>query len=416
MKLYSRSQVVFYSIATVFVVILFLVWLGVLKVTFKKEIVSDITQSEIPQIIAEDLSKNTIADFILQTDNKPSELYKIKDNSRYLPDELENINIYQQLNEAVVNISIEIVTLNWFLEPVPRQGGSGSGTIIDHRGYILTNKHVLENAYKVYVTLADGSQFDGNVIGVDHENDLAVVKIDSKNKKLVTIPMGDSSDLLVGQKVLAIGNPFGYERTLTTGVISGLGRPVQPNSGSRYIVKDMIQTDASINPGNSGGPMIDSKGEMIGINTMIYSPSGGSIGIGFAVPVDTAKRVVPDLIKYGKVNRGWIDIETVQIFPELVRYASLPVSKGILISKVAKGSTAEKAGLKGGTEAVRYGRSTFLIGGDIIIEIDGLATKALADFYSALEDKKPGEVVKVKIIRNKKEMEISVGLSDRHQR
>jgi S1-C subfamily serine protease len=403
MKLYSRSQVIFYSTAAVIIVILFLIGLGVLKITPKNEIVSEIPQTK------------TEEDFVLQTDNKASELYKIKDTSRYLPDELENINIYQQLNEAVVNISIEVVTLNWFLEPVPKQGGSGSGTIIDSRGYILTNKHVVEKAYKVYVTLADGSQFDGNVIGIDHENDLAVVKIDPKDKKLVTIPMGDSSNLLVGQKVLAIGNPFGYERTLTIGVISGLGRPVQPNSGSGYIVKDMIQTDASINPGNSGGPMIDSKGEMIGINTMIYSPSGGSIGIGFAVPVNTAKRVVPDLIKHGKVNRGWIDVETVQIFPELVRYASLPINKGLLISKVAKGSAAEKAGLKGGTEAVRYGRSTFFVGGDIIIEINGMAIKSLADFYSSLEDKKPGEVIKVKIMRGKKEMELSVELSDRHQ-
>ena len=402
MKLYSRRQVAFYCASTAVVVILFLVGLGVIKISHKKEITA-----EIPQIKTEE-------DFIFQSDNNPSDIYKIKENSPYLQDELENINIYQRLNEAVVNISIEVVTLNWFLEPVPKQGGSGSGTIIDSRGYILTNKHVVENAHKVFVTLADGSQFDGNIVGIDHENDLAVVKIDSKNKKLVTIPMGDSSNLLVGQKVLAIGNPFGYERTLTTGVISGLGRPVQPSSGSGYIVKDMIQTDASINPGNSGGPMIDSKGEMIGINTMIYSPSGGSIGIGFAVPVNTAKRVVPDLIKYGKVNRGWIDIETVQIFPELVRYASLPVNKGLLISKTVKGSKAETAGLKGGTEAVRYGRSTFFIGGDIIIEIDGRQINSLADYYSALEDKKPGEVIKVKIVRGKKETELPVELSDRH--
>ncbi len=404
MKLYSRGQVIFYSLAAAIIAVLFLIGLGIFKIGPKKERIT-----EIPQIKTEE-------EFIFQTDNKPAEIRKIKDGGQYQSDELENINIYQKLNEAVVNISIEVVTLNWFLEPIPRQGGSGSGAIIDNRGYILTNKHVVENAYKVYVTLADGSQFEGNVVGIDPENDLAVVKIDPKNKRLVTIPMGDSSNLLVGQKVLAIGNPFGYERTLTIGIISGLGRPVQPSSGSSYIVKDMIQTDASINPGNSGGPMIDSRGEMIGINTMIYSPTGGSIGIGFAVPVNTAKRVVPDLIKYGKVNRGWIDIDTVQIFPELVRYASLPVNKGLLISKVAKGSAAEKAGLKGGTEAVRYGRSGFYVGGDIIIETDGMTINSIADFYSALEDNKPGEVVKVKIIRGKKEIELSVELSDRHQR
>ena len=403
MKLYSRGQVFFYSITSVVVLFLFLIGFGVIRITPQKSVSSDRQD-----IVKED-------DFIYQTQTLKDNLVNVNDSGQYLPDELENIKIYQQLNEAVVNISIEVVTLNWFLEPVPQQGGSGSGAIIDKRGFILTNKHVVENAYKVFVTLADGTQFDGNVIGIDTENDLAVVKIEPGDKKLVTIPMGDSSKLLVGQKVLAIGNPFGYERTLTTGVISGLGRPVQPSSSSGYIVKDMIQTDASINPGNSGGPMINSRGEMIGINTMIYSPSGGSIGIGFAVPVNTARRVVPDLIKYGKVKRGWIAIEPVQIFPELVRYASLPVEKGILVSKTAPGSKAEKAGLKGGKEPVRYGRSTFYIGGDIIIETDGLAVNSLADFYSALEDNKPGEIVKVKIVRGKRELELSIELEERQK-
>ncbi len=403
MKLYSRGQVFFYSVTSAVVLFLFLIGFGVIRITPQKSVSSDKQD-----IVKED-------DFIYQTQALKDDLVNVNDSGQYLPDELENIKIYQQLNEAVVNISIEVVTLNWFLEPVPQQGGSGSGAIIDKRGFILTNKHVVENAYKVFVTLADGTQFDGNVIGIDTENDLAVVKIEPGDKKLVTIPMGDSSKLLVGQKVLAIGNPFGYERTLTTGVISGLGRPVQPSSSSGYIVKDMIQTDASINPGNSGGPMINSRGEMIGINTMIYSPSGGSIGIGFAVPVNTARRVVPDLIKYGKVKRGWIAIEPVQIFPELVRYASLPVEKGILVSKTAPGSKAEKAGLRGGKEPVRYGRSTFYVGGDIIIETDGLAVNSLADFYSALEDNKPGEVVKVKIVRGKRELELSIELEERQK-
>lgn len=403
MKLYSRGQVFFYSVTSAVVLLLFLIGFGVIRITPQKSVSSDKQD-----IVKED-------DFVYQTQSLKDDLVNVNDSGQYLPDELENIKIYQQLNEAVVNISIEVVTLNWFLEPVPQQGGSGSGAIIDKRGFILTNKHVVENAYKVFVTLADGTQFDGNVIGIDTENDLAVVKIEPGDKKLVTIPMGDSSKLLVGQKVLAIGNPFGYERTLTTGVISGLGRPVQPSSSSGYIVKDMIQTDASINPGNSGGPMINSRGEMIGINTMIYSPSGGSIGIGFAVPVNTARRVVPDLIKYGKVKRGWIAIEPVQIFPELVRYASLPVEKGILVSKTAPGSKAEKAGLRGGKEPVRYGRSTFYVGGDIIVETDGLAVNSLADFYSALEDNKPGEVVKVKIVRGKRELELSIELEERQR-
>ncbi|MCL2792471.1 MAG: trypsin-like peptidase domain-containing protein [Spirochaetaceae bacterium] len=402
MKQYSRGQVVFCSIVAVIIAILCLSGLGVIKINPTIEIIPNT-----PRITEA---------FVLQANSIPADFYEITDTSRFLPDELENINIYRRLNEAVVNISIEIVTLNWFLEPVPRQGGSGSGTIIDSRGYILTNKHVVENAHKVFVTLADGSQFEGDVIGIDHENDLAVVKIDPENTRLVTIPMGDSSNLLVGQKVLAIGNPFGYERTLTTGVISGLGRPVQPSARSRFIIRDMIQTDASINPGNSGGPMINSRGEMIGINTMMFTPTGGSVGIGFAVPVNTAKRVVPDLIKYGRVNRGWIDIEPIQLFPELVRHASLPVNRGLLVSRVVRGSTAERAGLRGGTNAVRHGRSTFFTGGDIIIETNGMPINSLADFYGALEDKRPGEIVKVKIIRGREEMELSVELSSRQQR
>ncbi len=403
MKLYSRGQLLFYCLASSVIVVLFLIGFGVFRINSKVD-------SDVSSIASQQKEE----EFIYQTNYSDSNIVSVNDSSRYTEDELENIKVYQTLNEAVVNISIEVVTLNWFLEPVPREGGSGSGSIIDKRGYILTNRHVVENAYKVYVTLSDGSQFEGKVVGIDPENDLSVVKIEPGDRELVTIPFGNSDDLLVGQKVLAIGNPFGYERTLTTGVISGLGRPVKPTSASKYIIKDMIQTDASINPGNSGGPMISSRGEMIGINTMIYSPTGGSIGIGFAVPVNTARRVVPELIKYGEVNRGWIDIEPIQLFPELVRYASLPVSQGLLVSRVADNSTAEKAGIRGGREAVRYGRSTFYIGGDIIIRADGIDIKNFTDFYSALEDNHPGDRIKVTVLRGKKEVELTVELSRRH--
>ena len=404
MKLYSRGQLIFYCAACSVIIVLFLIGLGIINPAENEGTIEGLAGQS---TAAED-------DFIFETNRMDPNIINVNDSSSFTEDELENIRVYQTLNEAVVNISIEVVTLNWFLEPVPQQGGSGSGSIIDSRGYILTNRHVVENAYKVFVTLADGAQFDGKVIGIDPENDLAVVKIDPGNRRLVTIPFGNSDNLLVGQKVLAIGNPFGYERTLTTGVISGLGRPVKPTTGSKYIIKDMIQTDASINPGNSGGPMISSKGEMIGINTMIYSPTGGSIGIGFAVPVNTARRVVPDLIKNGEVTRGWIDIEPVQIFPELVRYAELPVSKGILVSRVVENSTAERAGIRGGNEAVRYGRSTFYIGGDIIIKVDGIKINSLADLYSALEDNRPGERVAVTVLRGKKEIDLAVELSKRH--
>jgi S1-C subfamily serine protease len=279
---------------------------------------------------------------------------------------------------------------------------------------VLTNNHVIEKAVKVYINLADGSQFEGTVVGTDPEHDLAVLKFDPpRGANLREIPYGDSSGLKVGQKVLAIGNPFALERTLTVGIVSGLGRPIQISQ--RHVVRDMIQTDASINPGNSGGPLLDTQGRMIGINTMIYSPSGGSVGIGFAVPVNTAKRVVTELRQYGKVRRGWIDATMVQLFPNLVRYAKLPVSTGLLVSRTRRNGFAEKAGIRQGTEPVQSGRSVIYLGGDIITSVDGMKTDTLSDLYSALEDNKPGEKVKVELLRGGKSLTVEVILADREE-
>jgi S1-C subfamily serine protease len=325
-------------------------------------------------------------------------------------DELNNIRVYEALNEAVVNITSVTIEYNWFLEPVPKEG-TGSGSIIDQEGHVLTNYHVVKDAKQLRVTLADGSEYEGRLIGSDPENDLAVIRFDPRGKILTTIAFGRSAALRVGQKVLAIGNPFALERTLTTGIISGLGRPVKTSSG--LVIREMIQTDASINPGNSGGPLLNSRGEMVGINTMIFSPSGGSVGIGFAVPVDTARRIVPEIIRSGKVSRGWIDISPVQLFPALVRYAKLPIADGVLVSRVTPGSPADKAGLKGGSEAVRYGRSLIYLGGDIITDVDGLPVTSLYDLLGALEDNKPGEKVAVKVLRDRKEITLYVTLSER---
>ncbi|MFP4425348.1 MAG: S1C family serine protease [Spirochaetaceae bacterium] len=329
------------------------------------------------------------------------------------PDETENIQVYQDLNEGVVNITTETVAYNWFLEPVPRQGSTGSGSIIDRRGYVLTNQHVVEKAVKVFVTLADERRIEGRVIGTDPENDLAVIQFDPKDRELTVIPMGESESLQVGQKVLAIGNPFGLDRTLTTGIISGLGRPLRARND--LVIQDMIQTDASINPGNSGGPLLDSRGRMIGINTMIYSPTGGSVGIGFAVPVDTARRVVPDLLEFGYVRRGWIEIVPRALFPQLVEYADLPVSEGILVSEVISGGNAEEAGLRGGSErqAVRYGGTVIYLGGDIIVAVDDQRVESIANLYEALEDNRPGDTVEVEYIRNGNRRTTEVTLSDR---
>ncbi|MFW5695227.1 MAG: S1C family serine protease [Alkalispirochaeta sp.] len=323
------------------------------------------------------------------------------------------ISVYEERNRAVVNITTETVAYNWFLEPVPQEGSTGSGSIIDDRGYVLTNYHVIESASRVFVTLADGDQLTGEVIGTDSENDLAVVKFDPEDRSLDTIPMGDSDALRVGQHVMAIGNPFGLDRTLTTGIVSGLGRPLRARND--LVIRDMIQTDASINPGNSGGPLLDRHGRMIGIATMIFSPSGGSVGIGFAVPVNTARRIVPDLIEHGVVQRGWIDIIPRPLFPRLVEYAGLPRESGLLVSEVTPGGNAEEAGLRGGnrSDAVRYGRTVIYLGGDIITAIDGVEVASIANLYEALEDKRPGEHVKVEFVRGERQMETEVRLNER---
>ncbi|HOX17624.1 MAG TPA: PDZ domain-containing protein, partial [Spirochaetales bacterium] len=216
----------------------------------------------------------------------------------------------------------------------------------------------------------------------------------------------------------AIGNPFSLDQTLTTGVISGLGREI--TSVTQRPIEDVIQTDAAINPGNSGGPLLDSAGRLIGVNTAIYSPSGTYAGIGFAVPVDTAKRVVPDLIKYGMVRRGAVEATFVQLFPELVAYMqekgmASGAEKGLLVSQLEKGGNADRAGLRAGSSAVRYGRSVFYVGGDIIVAVDGLKVESIADLYAALEDNKPGDEVEVRFVRGGRTMTARVALSERDE-
>ncbi|TVR33720.1 MAG: PDZ domain-containing protein [Spirochaetaceae bacterium] len=402
MRLYSRRQLISVAFSSAVLVLLLAIGFGVIRVlpgTAAKPGAQQVSRSE---------------PFALQTNHvRSDEVLTARSGNGLSESELENIRIYENRNQAVVNVSTETVSYNWFLEPVPRPGTSGSGSIIDNRGYILTNAHVVERAFKVHVTLADGDRYDGEVVGVDPENDLAVVRFDPQGRDLVTIPMGTSEDLRVGQKVLAIGNPFALDRTLTVGIVSGLGRPVRTSND--LVIRDMIQTDASINPGNSGGPLLDAGGRMIGINTVIYSPSGGSIGIGFAVPVDTARRVVPDLIEFGAVRRGWIDIVPRQLFPQLVQYAELPVEEGILISQVVSGGNAEAAGLRGGrrNQAVRYGSTVIYLGGDIITRVDGVATRSLANLYEALEDKRPGDEVRVVYLRGGAQRETTVVLAKR---
>jgi S1-C subfamily serine protease len=412
MKVYSRRQLVFFSVLSGLIVLMLALGLGLVRLPGASGGDSGITAVGAGEIPLQESEEPVLRQSPLSL--RPVNALNTADLIPYTEDERENISIYEQYNAAVVNITTEVVAINWFLEPVPQDGGSGSGSIIDTRGYVLTNNHVIENAYRVYINLADGSQFEGTVVGTDSENDIAVLKFEpSEGLELRTIPFGSSENLRVGQKVLAIGNPFAFERTLTVGIVSGLGRPIQ--TSQQNIIRDMIQTDASINPGNSGGPLLDTQGRMIGINTMIYSPSGGSVGIGFAIPVNTAKRVVAEILQYGKVRRGRIDATVVQLFPDLVRYARLPVSQGLLVSRTRRSGLAERAGLRQGTEAVRYRSTVIYLGGDIITAVDGEKTDTYADLFSALEDNKPGEQVKVEIIRAGRPLTLDITLVDREE-
>ena len=423
MKLYSRRQLIFFSLLSGLIVVLFALGFGLVRLPRSKDTTAETVLQDGNGFVAlSDHSKaprtglDSFFDEVLEAGASNSRLLQrnAAELAGFTEDERLNITIYEQLNAGVVNITTETVAINWFLEPVPQAGGSGSGSIINTRGYVLTNNHVIENVNKVFINLADGSQFEGTVVGIDPENDIAVLKFDPpKGMELQVIPFGSSENLKVGQKVLAIGNPFALERTLTVGIVSGLGRPIQ--NSANHIIKNMIQTDASINPGNSGGPLLNTQGQMIGINTMIYSPSGGSVGVGFAIPIDTAKRVVAEIIEFGKVRRGWIDATVVQIFPALVRYAKLPVNSGLLVSRTRRSGLAERAGIRQGSDPVQYGRSVIYLGGDIIISVNGMKTDSLADLYSALEDNKPGETVKVEVIRSGRPITMNVTLADREE-
>ena len=328
------------------------------------------------------------------------------------PEERATYEAYRAVNHGVVNITSVSVGYNWFLQAVPQQG-IGSGSILDQAGNVLTNYHVVKGAVRLFVTLFDGSNIEGRVVGIDPENDLAVIRFDPAGRQLTTVPMGSSRSLVVGQKVAALGNPFGLERTLTLGVVSSLHRPLQTPDG--FIIRELIQTDAAINPGNSGGPLLNLAGEMVGINTMILSPAGGNIGIGFAVPVDTARRVAADLVAYGTVRRGWIEIDPVPLFPALAERAGLSVSKGLLISEVLRGGNAERAGLRGGNpeSSVTTGGHTVFLGGDVIVSVAGLPVWTVMDLLGALEGTHPGDTVQVEIVRGGGRMTVPVRLAER---
>jgi S1-C subfamily serine protease len=317
-----------------------------------------------------------------------------------------NISVYKKALPSVVNITSTTVAFDFFYGAVP-QKGMGSGFVIDGEGHILTNYHVIEGARQVEVTTSDKSKYKAQVVGVDPAHDLAVIQI--PNSKVPAAEIGDSKSLVVGQKVFAIGNPFGLSGTMTRGIISSI-RSVR---GERGFIDEAIQTDAAINPGNSGGPLLNSHGQVIGINSMILT--GGaeqSAGIGFAIPINTAKAVLDDLVHLGYARYPTLGVRTLPIGPDLADQMGLPADSGLLIMQVVQGSAAERAGLHGGNERAYLGNTPIAIGGDLIVAIDGDPVTDQQELSHIMQKHRAGDTVTVTIYRGKKKMDVKVVLGE----
>ena len=324
------------------------------------------------------------------------------------PEEQNNIAVYKRVLPSVVNITSNALVFNFFLGSVPQQG-QGSGFILDKSGHVLTNFHVVENANRgIEVQLSNKHKYSAKVIGTDRTHDLALLQIDAPNLQPVTL--ADSTDLSVGQKVYAIGNPFGLAGTMTRGIISAI-RPIRGAEGAP--IEDAIQTDAAINPGNSGGPLLNSRGEVIGINTMIASNGAEqSSGIGFAIPINTAKAVLADLTRYGHVKRPSLGIVSYPIGPDLAEQMGLAADYGVLIQKVIPGGAAERAGLRGGTQQAYLGNTPIWIGGDLIVAIDGQQITDPQDINAVMDNHQAGDTISVTILRGRREMTLKLILGE----
>ncbi len=322
-------------------------------------------------------------------------------------EEQQNIAVYRKALPSVVNITSTAVAFDFFNRPVPQQG-QGSGFVIDKQGHILTINHVIDNAQRVEVTLADKHKYKATVVDIDKQHDLALLLINAPN--LVPATLAESNGLVVGQRVYAIGNPFGLSGTLTRGIISAI-RSIGIQGGAP--IEDAIQTDAAINPGNSGGPLLNSRGEVIGITTLIASAGADqSAGIGFAIPINTGKAVLEDFAKYGRVRRPSLDIVTIPIGPDIAEQIGLPADYGILIERTLPGGAAEKAGLHGGDRRLYQGNTPVMLGGDLIVAIDGHEIETAQDLSAALNVHRSGDTVTVTIFRGQRRMNVKVVLGD----
>ncbi|MFN4294932.1 MAG: S1C family serine protease [Thermoflexales bacterium] len=322
------------------------------------------------------------------------------------------VELYERASPSVVHITSRAQVFDFFRGVVPNEG-AGSGFFFDDLGHIVTNYHVVEGADEIEVVLADGTRAGARVIGADAYSDLAVLRADGLSpEQIKPLPMGTTKNLKVGMRVLAIGNPFGLDRTLTTGVISALGRAIERED--QAALGEVIQTDAAINPGNSGGPLLNLRGEVIGVNTAIRSPSGGSVGIGFAVPADTVTRVVPELIAKGRYDHPWLGLTAYEITPDMARALQLPVDRGLLIAQLQPGGAADRAGVRGATQQLRVRGGYLLIGGDILTAVDGrpIATRDQLTIYLE-NNKRAGETVTLSLIRDNRPLTLTATLAAR---
>ncbi|BCX03776.1 MAG: 2-alkenal reductase [Candidatus Roseilinea sp.] len=322
------------------------------------------------------------------------------------------VELYERASPSVVHITTRTQVFDFFRGVVPNEG-TGSGFFFDDQGHIVTNYHVVEGADEIEIVLADGTRTGARVIGADAYSDLAVLRADNLSpEQIKPLPMGTTKNLKVGMRVLAIGNPFGLDRTLTTGVISALGRTIERED--QAVLGEVIQTDAAINPGNSGGPLLNLRGEVIGVNTSIRSPIGASVGIGFAVPADTVVRIVPELIARGRYDHPWLGIVAYEITPDLARILELPVDRGLLIAQVQPGAAADRAGVRGATQQLRLRGGYLLIGGDILTAVDGrpIATRDQLTIYLE-NNKRVGEAVTLSLIRDGQPITLTATLTAR---
>lgn len=334
------------------------------------------------------------------------------------------VEIYRRVNPSVVNIRVtkrvEGFRFPGFgfpsLPEMPEeffQHGEGSGFVYDTEGHIITNDHVVEGAEELDVTFHDGTIVEAKVVGTDPDTDLAVVVVDVPAAKLRPVDWGDSEELEVGQRAIAIGNPFGLEGTITSGIVSALGRTL-PVGSSRFSIPEVIQTDAAINPGNSGGPLLNSRGQVIGVNTAILSPSRSFLGVGFAIPANTARRIVPVLIEGKRYAHPWLGVEGTTVTPDIAEAMDLPSVEGALVIKVIKGGPADEAGLRGGDKEIRIEGEPIQVGGDVILGIDGQKVRRFYDLLTFLSKKaEVGQKVELTILRNGREEHLQLELDER---